>query len=51
VRTSIYEHPRFLFVEPLAKEGAAEKFQIYGEVGLKYGNPNAHGKIVNIAAI
>lgn len=41
----------FLFVEPLAKEGAAEKFQIYGEVGLKYGNPNAHGKIVNIAAI
>jgi len=41
----------FLFVEPLAKEGAADKFQIYGEIGLKYGNPNAHGKIVNIAAI
>ncbi len=41
----------FLFVEPLSKGGASEKFQIYGEVGLKYGNPNAHGKIVNIAAI
>jgi hypothetical protein len=41
----------FLFVEPLSKDGASEKFQIYGEVGLKYGNPNAHGKIVNIAAI
>ena len=41
----------FLFVEPLSKDGAAEKFQIYGEVGLKYGNPNAHGKIVNILPI
>lgn len=31
------------FVEPLAKTGAQEKSQLYGEVGLKYGNPLAHG--------
>lgn len=33
------------FVEPLAKTGASEKAQIYGEVGLKYGNERKHGKI------
>lgn len=33
----------FLFLESLAKTGAAEKGQIYGEVGLEYGNPLAHG--------
>lgn len=38
----------FLFVEPLAKVGAAERSQIYGEVGLKYGNEKAHGKITNL---
>ena len=32
----------FLFVEPLAKTGASEKVQIYGEVGLKYGMEQAH---------
>lgn len=45
--------PRFLeipgkghfFVEPLAKTGAAEKDQLYGEIGLRYGNERAHGKI------
>jgi len=41
----------FLFTEPLAKDGASEKYQIYGEIGLKYGNPNAHGKITDIAAV
>ena len=39
----------FLFAEPLAKEGAAERSQIYGEVSLKYGNEKAHGKIIDLA--
>ena len=38
----------FLFVEPLAKTGASEKAQIYGEVGLKYGNEKAHGKLLGV---
>jgi len=32
-----------LFYEELARTGASEKGQIYGEIGLKYGNPLAHG--------
>lgn len=32
-----------LFEEELAKTGASEKSQIYGEIGLKYGNALAHG--------
>lgn len=32
-----------LFEEQLAKTGASEKSQIYGEIGLKYGNQAAHG--------
>lgn len=48
--------PRFLlipgkghfFEEPLAKTGASEKVQIYGEIGLEYGWEGAHGKIVNL---
>jgi len=39
----------FLFVEPLAKTGSAENYQIYGEVGLKYGNERKHGKITGLA--
>lgn len=35
------------FVEPLAKTGASEKAQLYGEIGLKYGNEKKHGKIVD----
>ncbi len=38
-----------LFVEPLAKTGASEKAQIYGEIGLKYGNERKHGKITGYA--
>lgn len=38
----------FLFVEPLAKVGAADRSQIYGEIGLKYGNEKAHGKITGL---
>lgn len=31
------------FAEPLAKTGASDKVQIYGEIGLKYGNEKKHG--------
>ncbi len=34
----------FLFVEPISKQGAAERAQIYGEIGLKYGNEKKHAK-------
>lgn len=39
----------FLFVEPLAKNGSADRAQIYGEVGLKYGSEMRHAKIVDIS--
>lgn len=44
------EHPEkgHFFVEPLAKTGATEKAQIYGEVGLAYGNEKSHGKLTGI---
>lgn len=35
----------FLFVEPLSKSGAAENYQLYGEVGLEYGDEGQHAKI------
>lgn len=46
--------PRFLeipgkghfFVEPLAKTGSADRVQIYGEIGLEYGNQRHHAKLV-----
>jgi hypothetical protein len=38
----------FLFQEPLAKAGAAELEQIYGEIGLKYGNEKSHGKVLGV---
>lgn len=34
-----------LFEEELAKTGSASKSQIYGEIGLQYGNERAHGQI------
>jgi hypothetical protein len=37
------------FAEPLAKTGAKDRVQLYGEVGLQYGNEKAHAKIVNLA--
>lgn len=48
--------PRFLtvpgkghfFEEPLAKTGSADRVQIYGEIGLEYGNELAHGKITGL---
>lgn len=38
----------FLFQEQLAKQGAAEREQIYGEIGLKYGNEKTHGKVLGV---
>lgn len=38
----------FLFIEPLAKTGATEKAQIYGEIGLEYGVESHHGKLTNL---
>jgi len=40
----------FLFLEPLGKTGASEAAQLYGEVGLEYGNELAHGKITYMAS-
>lgn len=37
-----------LFEEPLAKTGAADKTQIYGELGLDHGPEEFHGKITNL---
>lgn len=36
------------FAEPLAKTGAADNVQLYGEVGLAYGNEAAHAKAVGL---
>lgn len=37
-----------LFTEELPKAGASRKFQLYGEVGLKYGPTNAHGVLADL---
>jgi hypothetical protein len=36
------------FAEPLAKTGATDRVQLYGEVGLAYGNEKAHGKLTGL---
>lgn len=38
-----------LFVEPLAKVGAADRYQLYGEVGLEYGAEQYHGVIGDLS--
>lgn len=38
----------FLFQEDLAKTGATDEKQIYGEIGLEYGLETHHGKIENL---
>lgn len=38
-----------LFVEPLAKNGAADRYQLYGEVGLEYGPEVYHGVIGDLS--
>jgi hypothetical protein len=40
----------FLFVEPLAKTGSAEKSQVYGEIGLEYGHESMHALIKDLKA-
>lgn len=37
------------FLEALAKTGAADKYQIYGQVGLDFGAENYHAKITGLA--
>lgn len=37
-----------LFAEPIAKTGASEKWQLYGEVGLEYGPETYHGLIKDL---
>lgn len=37
-----------VFYEPLAKTGASEKGQLYGELGIDYGSEAFHGKITNL---
>jgi hypothetical protein len=47
--------PRFLMIpgkghffwEPLAKIGASDRSQLYGEIGLEYGNERKHAKLVD----
>lgn len=36
------------FVEPLSKSGAADSYQIYGEIGLEYGNERKHAVITDL---
>jgi len=38
----------YLFYEPLAKTGASEKGQLYGQIGLDYTHPTLHGSITNL---
>lgn len=38
-----------LFEEELAKTGASDKTQIYGEIGLKWGNERSHGLLRGLA--
>ena len=38
-----------LFEEPLAKTGASERIQIYGQIGLAHGASFLHGSITNLA--
>jgi hypothetical protein len=38
-----------LFYEELSKDGASEKGQLYGQIGLDYGPEEYHGKITGLA--
>ncbi|MFI6279650.1 DUF5309 family protein [Streptomyces sp. NPDC050988] len=37
-----------MFEEPLARTGASDKVQLYGEVGLKFGNEKAHAVMTGL---
>jgi hypothetical protein len=41
----------FLFTEPLAKTGASERAQLYGECGLKYGPESAHALLLGVSGM
>lgn len=38
-----------IFMEELAKTGAAERYQLYGELGIDYGSEKLHGTLTNLA--
>lgn len=38
-----------LFLEPISKVGASDKFQLYGEIGLDYGPATEHGVIKDLS--
>lgn len=40
-----------MFLEALAKKGAAEEYQLYGQMGLDYGAEFMHGKITGLTTI
>ncbi|MCP4336482.1 MAG: DUF5309 domain-containing protein [Mycoplasma sp.] len=40
-----------LFDEDLAKVGASERKQVYGQMGIDYANEKLHGKITNLAIV
>lgn len=42
------ENKGTLFLEPLAKTGASDKYQLYGEIGLDYGAPTEHGLLKDL---
>lgn len=37
------------FIEPMSKSGAADKWQLYGEIGLQYGPEKFHGSLTGTA--
>ena len=37
------------FLEPLAKTGAGDKYQLFGQIGLDYGAEHLHGKITGLS--
>ncbi len=39
------------FLEQLAKTGAGEKYQIFGQIGLDYGAEHLHGKITGLSTV
>lgn len=44
----VVEGKGHLFAEPLAKVGSSERYQLYCEAGLEYGNERCHGKVINL---
>ena len=38
-----------IVLEPMGKVGASEKYQLYYQLGLDYGDPNFHGSLYGLA--